>query len=72
VQVFTPQVFSYKLIRDAYDKAYLDGYISTDDSALVEYLGATVTYKFCPDLNIKITDELDLFFARQLVDNNII
>ncbi|HOC94878.1 MAG TPA: 2-C-methyl-D-erythritol 4-phosphate cytidylyltransferase [Candidatus Cloacimonadota bacterium] len=72
VKVFTPQVFSYKLIRDAYDKAYLDGYISTDDSALVEHLGAPVTYRFCPDLNIKITDELDLFFARQLVDNNIV
>jgi len=72
VQVFTPQVFSFKLIKAAYERAYQEGYISTDDSALVEHYGAKVRYKFCSDMNFKITDELDLFFARQLVDNNLI
>lgn len=72
VQVFTPQVFSYKLITAAYEKAYQEGYISTDDSALVEHFGNRVRYKFCSDLNLKITDEVDLFFARQILDNNLV
>lgn len=72
VQVFTPQVFSLKLIRATYEKAYQEGYISTDDSALVEHYGSRVRYLFCADLNLKITDELDLFFARQIVDNNVL
>ncbi len=72
VQVFTPQVFSYKLILAAYERAYQEGYVSTDDSALVEHNGGKVRYKFCSDLNLKITDEVDLFFARQILDNNLI
>lgn len=72
VQVFTPQVFQYKLIMAAYDKAYREGYVSTDDSALVEHYGGKVHYQFCSGLNLKITDELDLFFARQIIDNNLI
>ncbi len=72
VQVFTPQVFSYKLIMAAYERAYEQGYVSTDDSALVENYGGKVRYKFCSDLNLKITDETDLFFARQILDNNLI
>lgn len=72
VQVFTPQVFAYKLILAAYERAYQEGYVSTDDSALVEHNGGSVRYKFCSDLNLKITDEVDLFFARQILDNNLI
>ncbi len=72
VQVFTPQVFSFRLIMSAYEKAYADGYISTDDAALAEHYGARVRYQFCSDLNFKITDELDLFFARQVIDNNLL
>ena len=72
VQAFTPQVFSYRLIMAAYERAYQEGFISTDDSSLVEYHGAKVSYKFCSDLNIKITDEVDLFFAQKILDNNLI
>ncbi len=72
VQVFTPQVFSYKLILAAYERAYQEGFVSTDDSALVEHNGGRVRYQFCPDLNLKITDEVDLFFARQILENNLI
>ncbi|HOU71952.1 MAG TPA: 2-C-methyl-D-erythritol 4-phosphate cytidylyltransferase, partial [Candidatus Syntrophosphaera sp.] len=72
VQVFTPQVFAYRLILAAYERAYQEGYVSTDDSALVEHNGGKVRYKFCSDLNLKITDEVDLFFARQILDNNLI
>ena len=72
VQALTPQVFSYELIMSAYFKAYEDGYISTDDSALVEYYGAKVRYQFCSELNLKITDELDLFFAEKIIENKLI
>ncbi len=72
VQALTPQVFTYKLIMSAYEKAYEDGYISTDDSALVEYYGAKVRYQFCSALNLKITDELDLFFAEKIIENKLI
>jgi len=72
VQVFTPQVFSYKLICAAYDRAYEEGFVSTDDASLVEHYGGKVYYKFCSDLNIKITDEFDLFIARQVIENNLI
>ena len=72
VQALTPQVFTYKLIMSAYEKAYEDGYISTDDSALVEYYGAKVRYQFCSALNLKITDELDLFFAEKIIEYKLI
>jgi len=72
VQVFTPQVFDFKLLRESYSKAYADGYISTDDAALVEHYGAKVRYLLTSDLNIKITDEWDLTLAQLLIDNNII
>jgi 2-C-methyl-D-erythritol 4-phosphate cytidylyltransferase len=72
VQVFTPQVFAYPLIMAAYDKAYQDGFVSTDDASLVEHYGAKVRYHFCTDLNLKITDEFDLFLARQIIDHNLI
>lgn len=72
VQALTPQVFSYELIMSAYEKAYEDGYISTDDSALVEYYGAKVRYQFCSEINLKITDELDLLFAEWIIEHNLI
>lgn len=71
VQVYTPQVFSHNLILSAYEKAYEEGFVSTDDAALVEYAGTPVSYLFSSDLNIKITDATDLFFASQIIDNNM-
>ncbi len=72
VQVFTPQVFDLRLIKAAYEKAYEDGFVSTDDSSLVEYYGHAVHYLFSSDLNLKITDAADLFFALQIIENNMI
>jgi 2-C-methyl-D-erythritol 4-phosphate cytidylyltransferase len=72
VQVFTPQVFDFKLIRDSYIKAYNDGYISTDDAALAEHFGIKVRYHLTGDLNIKITDEWDLTLAHLIIEKNII
>jgi len=72
VQVFTPQVFRFGIIREAYDKAYADGFLSTDDSALVEFCGRKVSYLFSSDLNIKITDPTDFFIAGQIIEKNIL
>jgi len=57
---------------NAYLKAYNDGFISTDDSALVEYYGHKVRYHLTGDLNIKITDAQDLALAQVLLERNII
>ncbi|MDI3504314.1 MAG: 2-C-methyl-D-erythritol 4-phosphate cytidylyltransferase [Candidatus Cloacimonadota bacterium] len=72
IQVFTPQVFQYKLLRDSYIKAYKDGYISTDDAALVEHYGAKVRYHLSSDLNLKITDEWDFTLAHLIIEKNIL
>jgi len=72
IQVFTPQVFSYTLLLESYEKAYQDGYVSTDDSALVEHYGHLVYYHLTSDLNIKITDEWDFTLAHLIIENNII
>lgn len=72
IQVLTPQVFDYQLIMSAYLQAYEDTFFSTDDASLVERLGIRVRYLYCSELNFKITDELDLFLATQLLEKNMI
>lgn len=72
IQVFTPQVFEFQLLLQAYLQAYEDTFSGTDDASLVERLGHKVRYELCPEINIKITDELDLFMAMQIIENNMI
>lgn len=72
IQVYTPQVFDFKVLLNAYVKAYNDGFISTDDAALVEYFGHKVRYHLTGDLNIKITDEQDLAMAHMIIEKNIV
>ncbi|MEK6528252.1 MAG: IspD/TarI family cytidylyltransferase, partial [Nitrospirota bacterium] len=38
----TPQIFPFKVIKKAYDKAYADGFHATDDAALVERIGGKI------------------------------
>lgn len=65
--VQTPQVFSAKLLRSAYEQAAKDRYVGTDDAALVERLGVKV--KIVPGNyeNLKITTPEDLYFAEVLL-----
>lgn len=72
IQVFTPQVFAYSLIMDAYLQAYAAGYVGTDDSSLVEMAGIKVRYVLSSELNLKITDEIDMFYANQIINKNMI
>ncbi len=58
--VQTPQFFSFKVIKKAYDKAFEDGFYATDDAALVERIGGKVRIIAGSPLNIKVTTPEDL------------
>jgi 2-C-methyl-D-erythritol 4-phosphate cytidylyltransferase len=61
----TPQVFRYELLRQAFEKARLDGFIGTDESSLVERL-EQVEVSVVPgsERNIKITRPTDMDLAQ--------
>ena len=63
----TPQVFKYELLKSAYDKAYEENYLASDDSALVERLGYNVRIVEGSRRNIKITTEEDILLAEALL-----
>lgn len=64
VLVQTPQVFSAKLLRRAYEQSDLT---STDDASLVERLGEPVAVIEGDPRNIKITRPSDLELARRIL-----
>lgn len=72
IQVFTPQVFAFPLIMEAYLSAYNDGFLGTDDASLLERMGVKPRFLLCSEYNLKITNEADLFFATQLIEKNMI
>ncbi len=59
----TPQVFKYKIIKEAYERAYKIKYRATDDSKLVERMGIPVKITKGSYENIKITTPDDLMVA---------
>jgi 2-C-methyl-D-erythritol 4-phosphate cytidylyltransferase len=63
----TPQVFDYKLILDAHEKAKEEDFVGTDDSVLVERLDKEVAILMGEYANIKITTEEDLAVAETLI-----
>ncbi len=63
----TPQAFRYALLREAFDRALTDEFQGTDESSLVERLGAKVTVLRGSDRNIKITKPSDLPVARLFI-----
>jgi len=68
VTIQTPQIFSFDELYQAYESAYEEGYMSTDDAALFEkYIGRV---KIVPGeyRNIKITTPEDLIVAASLID----
>lgn len=58
--VQTPQGFTYELIREAYEKAFEEGFYGTDDGGLVERLGRDVKVVEGSYENIKITTKEDM------------
>lgn len=63
----TPQAFEYHLIREAHDRAILDGIRNaTDDCALILRMGGKVFVVLGDEQNIKITYPLDMHIADKL------
>jgi 2-C-methyl-D-erythritol 4-phosphate cytidylyltransferase len=61
----TPQVFSYDLLKQAFEAARRDGFVGTDESSLVERLDQVeVRVVMGSDRNIKITKPGDMDLAR--------
>ena len=63
----TPQAFDYKLIFRAYQKAYKDTFIGTDDVSLVERLGKKIRIVEGSFDNIKITTAEDFELAKLII-----
>ncbi|MCA1556752.1 MAG: 2-C-methyl-D-erythritol 4-phosphate cytidylyltransferase [Acidobacteria bacterium] len=66
-RALTPQCFRYELLRRAYEHARAEQIEATDDSALVESLGAQVTIIEGDARNIKITRPEDFALAEILL-----
>jgi 2-C-methyl-D-erythritol 4-phosphate cytidylyltransferase len=60
----TPQVFSYKLLREAFQKAQHDDVTASDEAALVERTGHDVFVVLGSERNLKITRPTDMALAR--------
>lgn len=67
VEVYTPQVFRYPLIREFHEKAQRENIYCTDDAGILEHFGQPVTIVLSSPRNIKITDRFDLYLARQIL-----
>jgi 2-C-methyl-D-erythritol 4-phosphate cytidylyltransferase len=60
----TPQAFRYSILKEAFARAEVDGFVGTDESSLVERTGQPVLVLMGSDRNIKITKPSDLPLAR--------
>ncbi|RJQ51042.1 MAG: 2-C-methyl-D-erythritol 4-phosphate cytidylyltransferase [Nitrospiraceae bacterium] len=56
----TPQAFTFKVLKNAYDAAFAEGFYATDDAALVERTGGKVKIVPGSPYNIKVTTPEDL------------
>lgn len=66
--VQTPQIFEAKLLIDAYEAAYADGFYGTDDASLVERLGKKVHVVTGSKDNIKLTTKEDIEKGRAMTE----
>ncbi len=56
----TPQCFRYGILREAFEAAGRDGFVGTDEAALVERLDATIHVVAGSEHNIKVTTPEDM------------
>ena len=61
--VQTPQIFHYRILYTAYERAMKESFYATDDSALVERYGGKIRVVQGSYTNIKITTPEDLYVA---------
>jgi len=67
VAVQTPQAFHRAVLIDAHRQAQQQGWIGTDDAALVEQMGVPVAIVPGEEQNLKITTPFDLQIAQLLL-----
>lgn len=63
----TPQVFPFKVIMEAHEKARGEKFYGTDDASLVERCGGRIKIVAGSYRNIKITTPEDLYIAEALI-----
>ena len=63
VLIETPQAFNVSMIKNAYDKAYADGFYGTDEAMLLERLGIYPRLVVSDSVNIKLTQPADLDYG---------
>ena len=68
----TPQVFDRGLLEEAHYKAREAGYLTTDDAALIEWLGHSVQTLPGSLENIKVTTPEDLDLAENILAKRVI
>lgn len=66
-QIQTPQGMKHEIAIQAFEQAYRDNFIGTDDVSLAERIGYKVKLVECSRNNIKITYPEDLQFAEQIL-----
>ena len=64
----TPQTFRCSLLREAYEKAYADGFEATDDASVFERAGFPVAVVEGTSSNIKITTPEDVRMAEKFAE----
>jgi 2-C-methyl-D-erythritol 4-phosphate cytidylyltransferase len=69
VMAQTPQVFTTKLLKEAFARAQSDGVSASDEAGLVERLGHDVHVVLGSERNMKITKPADMELARFYLDH---
>lgn len=67
----TPQSFQHSVLKEAYERAWEDNVIGTDDAMLVERIGIPVKIVQGSYENIKITTPEDLLWGEILIKKSI-
>lgn len=63
----TPQIFSLKLLLKAYQEAFKEGFVATDDASIVEKYGGRIAVVEGEYTNIKVTYKDDLLKLKMLL-----
>ncbi len=63
----TPQVFRYRELKEAFDKAYKEKFMGTDESMLVKRAGGKVRLVESSYMNFKITTPEDIEHFKKLI-----
>ena len=67
-RVQTPQAFRTEVLRKAHERARQDGFVGTDDAALIERDGGSIALVQGSRLNVKVTYPEDFALAEALLE----